>query len=75
MLLGLLVTITDVTTEHQKWPKISTHIMKTSVFAQKNLCPRPKPSAGHRSKQAVPSSEYLFSQTENNNNLTIYFFK
>ena len=44
-----------VTTEHQKWPKISTNSEKKTFIAKrakKRLDQRPKPSAGARSKTA-----------------------
>ena len=43
MLLRLLLNVTEVTTEHQKWPKISTKSMKSSFFARmakKKVSPR-----------------------------------
>ena len=33
-LLRLLLSVTEVTTEHQKWPNISTNSVKSSFFAQ-----------------------------------------
>ena len=47
-LLMLLLKITEVTTEHQKWPRTSTNIVKS-------LGLRPKPSKGARSKPALRS--------------------
>ena len=50
----------EVTTEHQKWPKINTNSVKRSFFTQREKKLRPKLSAGARSKpmqRAVPSSD------------------
>ena len=40
MLLKLLLKVTEVTTEHQKWPKISKTNIKSSIFAEKQKQPR-----------------------------------
>ena len=34
-LLRLLLKVTEVTTEHQKWPKISENSIKSPTFAQR----------------------------------------
>ena len=34
-LLRLLLNVTEVTTEHQKWPKISTNSVKSSFIARR----------------------------------------
>ena len=34
-LLRLLLKVTEVTTEHQKWPKVSQNSIKSSFFAQR----------------------------------------
>ena len=34
-LLMLLVKVTEVTNEHQKWPKVSQKSIKSSFFAQR----------------------------------------
>ena len=43
----LLLNIMEVTTEHQKWLKISTNSVKRSFFARK--AKKPKAKALHRS--------------------------
>ena len=35
MLLRLLLKVTEVTTEHQKWPKVSQNSIKSSFFARR----------------------------------------
>ena len=61
-LLRLLLKITEVSTEHKKWPKISTNSGKSSLFlpkGEKSLGGRIKLSAGARRKpayRAIPSS-------------------
>ena len=44
---GLLIT--EVSTEHQKWPKISTNSIRSSFFARRAKKPRPKGEALRRS--------------------------
>ena len=53
----LLLKVAMVTTEQQKWRKISTNHMKSSFVCLKGkqcFSRRPKTSAGARSKPAVP---------------------
>ena len=53
-LLRSLLNVTEVTIEHQKWPKISTNSMKSffCLKGKKSLGRMPKPSTGARSKPA-----------------------
>ena len=44
-LLSVLLKVTEVTTEHKKWPKVSKNSIKSSFFAQTAK----KASAGGRS--------------------------
>ena len=52
-LLRLLLKVTEVTTEHQKWPKISTNIVKSPFF-----CPKGKkaPAEGQSPPQELEVS-------------------
>ena len=54
----LLVNVTEVTTEHQKLPKIITNSGKTLFLPETNLGQRTQ------SKRAVPSSKNKLVQTE-----------
>ena len=50
--LRLLLTVTEVTTEYQKWHKESTNTLFSCPKGKKCLCQRLTPSAGARSKLA-----------------------
>ena len=52
-LLWLLLKVTDVTTEHQKWPKINKNSIISPFFCQRV---KKASAAGARSKPAVPTS-------------------
>ena len=53
-LLILLLKVTKVTTERQKWPKMGQNRIISSLLpkGKKSLGQRPKPSAGARSRLA-----------------------
>ena len=44
-LLQLLLNLTEVTTEHQEFPKINTNSVKSSFFTEGEKMPRPKAKA------------------------------
>ena len=51
-LLRLLLKVTEVNIEHQKWPNISTNSVKSFFVCEKgkkNVVRRPKPSTGAKS--------------------------
>ena len=48
-LLGLILNVTEVPTEHQKWPKIIKNIVKTSFLEQRAKKPWMKAEALRKS--------------------------
>ena len=53
----LLINVTEVTTDDQKQLKISTNRIKALFLPEGQQKPRPKPSAGARSKSMYEKAE------------------
>ena len=53
----LIINVTEVTTEDQEWLKISTNRIKAVFLPEGQRKPRPKPSAGAKSKPMYEKAE------------------
>ena len=61
----LLLKVTKVTTGHQRWPKIGQNSIIRSFLPEGQKKPRPKPSAGARSRPAYRAvSSSLLNNTK-----------
>ena len=65
MLLRLLLKFTEITTEHQKWPKESQESIKPLFLAEGLQKPRPEAEARPAKCCDVVSAHHLKSQTFN----------